>query len=130
MPKVLNYQNSETIIQAGALERRMYIIIEGQVVIHLTDGKNRIEVATLKKGDFFGEISLFNNTPRSASAVADGEVKLASIDSVDQLKEFLIKNPPFAAKMVHMLAKRLAKTDEILLGKISEINRLKLMRDF
>lgn len=126
MAKVLHYQNAETIIQAGAFERRMYILLEGQVNIYLTDGKNRVEVAALKKGDFFGEISLFNNTPRSASVIADGTVKLATIDSVEQLKEFLLKNPAFAAKMVHMLAKRLAKTDEILLGKISEINRLKL----
>jgi len=38
----------------------------------------------------------------------------------------LVKNPNFAAKMVHILAKRLAQTDEILIGKVSEINRLQL----
>ncbi len=129
MPKVLHYQNSEKIIEAGQMEKRMYIILEGFVSIYLTDGKNRVEVAHLKKGDFFGEISLFNNTPRSATVVADGDVKLATIDNVEQLKAFLLKNPAFAAKMVHILAKRLAKTDKILLGKISEINRMKILRD-
>ncbi len=126
---VVYYQRSEKIIKAGSVERRMFIIIEGEVEISLTDGNNRIVVAVLKKGDFFGDISLFNNTPRSADAIANNDVKLAYIDSVDELKLFLIKNPQFAAKMVHILARRLAKTDEILIGKISELNRLKVMRD-
>lgn len=126
MQKVLRYQNSEKIIEAGKRENKMYIILEGFVTIYLTDGKNKIEVARMKKGDFFGEMSLFNNTPRSATAIAEGDVKLCTVDNAMQLKAFLIKNPSFAAKMVHILCKRLAETDEILLGKISELNRLKI----
>jgi len=128
--QIVYYQRSEKIIKAGTIERRMFIILEGEVEISLTDGSSRVVVATLKKGDFFGEISLFNNTPRSADALAAGDVKLAYIDSVEELKMFLLKNPVFAAKMVHILAQRLAKTDEILMGKVSELNRLKVMRDF
>ena len=124
--RVLFYTDGERIIESNKVEQRMYIILEGKVAISLTDGKNRIDVAELKKGDFFGEISLFNNTPRSANATAVGEVRLAYIDNLQQLKAFLVKNPNFAAKMVHILAKRLAQTDEILIGKISEINRLQL----
>jgi len=127
--RVQYYKNGERIIEAGKLEQRMYIILDGFVSITLADGANRIEVARLKKGDFFGEISLFNNTPRSATATAEGDVRLAYIDNADQLKSFLLRNPSYAAKMVHILAQRLAKTDKILLGKISEINRIKLLKD-
>ena len=127
--QVLYYRDGEKIIQAGNNEKRMYIILEGAVSISLSDGPSTLTVANLGKGDFFGEISLFTNTPRSATARAMGEVKLAFIDNDVQLKAFLIKNPSFAAKMVHILASRLAKTDEILIGKISEINRLKVTRD-
>lgn len=127
---IVYYRRSERIIKAGQQEQRMFIILEGSVSILLSDGKNTIQVAELKAGDFFGEISLFNNTPRSATVVAESDsVKLFYIDSVDGLKAFLIKNPSFAAKMVHVLASRLAKTDEILIGKISEINRLKLFQE-
>jgi CRP/FNR family transcriptional regulator, cyclic AMP receptor protein len=126
---IVYFQNGERIIEAGKIETRMYIILEGEVQISLSDKIDKITVAQLKKGDFFGEISLFNNIPRSATAIATGNVKLAFIDNSDQLREFLIQNPVFAAKMVHTLAKRLAKTDEILVGKISELNRIKITRD-
>jgi len=122
---LMYFQNAENIIKAGQLEHRMYIILDGEVSIILGDGDNQIVVARLTKGDFFGEISLFTNTPRSATVRSIGDVKLAYIDNVTQLKSFLLKNPQFAAKMVHILAQRLAKTDEILIGKVSEINRLK-----
>lgn len=122
---ILYYQNSENIIKAGQFEQRMYIILEGKVSIILTDGNEQFVVATLVKGDFFGEISLFTSIPRSATVKALGDVKLAYIDNVTQLKAFLIKNPAFAAKMVQILSQRLAKTDEILIGKISENTRLK-----
>lgn len=122
---IMYFQNAENIIKAGQLEQRMYIILDGEVSIILGDGDNQIVVARLSKGDFFGEISLFTNTPRSATVRSIGDVKLAYIDNVTQLKSFLLKNPQFAAKMVHILAQRLAKTDEILIGKVSEINRLK-----
>ncbi|MCU0844312.1 MAG: cyclic nucleotide-binding domain-containing protein [Spirochaetes bacterium] len=125
--RVLRYHAGEKIIEAGKVEQRMYIILEGPVGISLSDGKNTIRVATLKRGDFFGEISLFNSSPRSANAVALGEVTVAYLDNLQDLKAFLVKNPSFAAKMVHILAQRLAKTDEILIGKISELNRVELM---
>jgi CRP/FNR family transcriptional regulator, cyclic AMP receptor protein len=127
--RVLQYKNNERIITSGEVERRMYIIVEGKVEITLTDGNLRVKVATLGRGDFFGEISIFSNRPRSANVSAIGDVKLAYIDDIQQLKAFLLKNPGFAAKMVHVLTERLAKTDELLLGKVNEINRLKLTHD-
>lgn len=122
---IMYYQNGENIIKSGQREHRMYIILEGRVSIILQSGEEQFVVATMGKGDFFGEISLFTDHPRSATVRALGDVKLAYIDNIAQLKAFLLKNPPFASKMVQILAQRLAKTDEILVGKISEIKRLK-----
>lgn len=127
--RVLKYNNNEKIINAGDTEKRMFIILDGSVEISLTNGNQKVPIATLKKGDFFGEISIFGNRARSANAHAVGDVHLAYIDDVQQLKSFLLKNPVFAAKMVNILAERLAKTDELLLGKINELNRLKLVNN-
>jgi CRP/FNR family transcriptional regulator, cyclic AMP receptor protein len=122
---IMYFQNGENVIKIGQTEQRMYIILEGQVSVILTSGEENVVVATLGKGDFFGEISLFTEHPRSATVRAIGDVKLAYIDNVTQLRSFLILNPQFAAKMAQILAQRLAKTDEILIGKISEVSRLK-----
>ncbi len=127
--KVLQYRSGEKIIRAGTRESKMYIILEGSVVITLTDGNESIILTELRKGDFFGEISLFINTPRSATVTAVTDCRLAYIDRIEELKAFLIKNPSFAAKMVQILARRLAQTDEILVGKISEMNRIKITQD-
>lgn len=127
--RVLHYSHNEKIITSGNKEKRMFIILEGIVAISLTNGNQKIPVAELKKGDFFGEISIFSDRPRSANAYAVGDVKVAYIDDDQQLKAFLLKNPIFAAKMVRILAERLAKTDELLIGKVNELNRIKLLRD-
>ncbi len=123
--RVLYYNPGERIIAAGEVEKRMYIILEGEVAITLSDGEVKAVVAKLGKGDFFGEISIFSRRPRSADAHAIGAVKLAYIDDDAQLKKFLHINPAFAAKMVHVLVERLARTDKMLLGKMNEIKRLK-----
>ena len=110
--KVLHYQKGEYIIKEGHADKRMYIIMEGSVLINLSDGREKISVATLHKGAFFGEMSLFNDAPRSATATALENVKLAYIDNTDQLNKFLHLNPGFASRMAQILAKRLAKTND------------------
>lgn len=127
--RILHYSDNEKIITSGNKEKRMFIILEGTVAISLSNGNEKIPVAELTKGDFFGEISLFSDRPRSANAYAVGDVKVAYIDDEQQLKSFLIKNPNFAAKMVYILTERLAKTDKLLIGKVNELNRIKLIRD-
>jgi hypothetical protein len=56
-------------------------------------------------------------------------VKVVFIDNESQLKDFLSKNPAFAAKMVSILSKRLAKTDKLLIKEFRERNKLEAMRD-
>ena len=122
---ILRYSRFETISRAGSTDRGMFIIIEGKVEITLSDGNQEYKVATLHENDFFGEGSLFNDTPRTANAIAIEETRVFKITDKKKLDEFLHKNPNFAIKMVSVLSKRLAATDELLMGKISEIQRLK-----
>ncbi|MCU0822481.1 MAG: cyclic nucleotide-binding domain-containing protein [Spirochaetes bacterium] len=130
MPKkVLYYQQGEYIIKEGGQDKRMYIIVEGMVKITLSDGREKIDVATLDKGAFFGEMSLFNDAPRSATATAMSKVKLAYIDNTEQLQKFLYLNPGFAAKMAQIMAKRLAKTNEILIKEFKQVNKYKYLNN-
>ena len=122
---ILKYSKFEAITRAGSSDKGMFIIIEGKVDITLNDGNQEYKVATLHKNDFFGEASLFNNTLRSANAIAVEETRVYKIADRKKLDEFLFKNPGFATKMIAVLAKRLVATDELLMGEITELKRLK-----
>jgi len=122
---ILKYLKFETISRAGSGDKGMYIIIEGKVEITLNDGNQEYKVATLHENDFFGEGSLFNNTNRTANVIAVEDTKVFKITDKGKLEDFLVKNPHFAMKMISVLSKRLIATDSLLMGKISEIKRLK-----
>jgi len=119
----LRYNDGDTIVRQGDRERRMYIILKGEVAINLSDDIKLVELAVLKKNDFFGEISLFNNTPRSASAVARGKVEVTYLDDEEELDRFLLTNPGFSRKMVRVLAGRLAQTDQVVCEELSGRSR-------
>jgi CRP-like cAMP-binding protein len=125
MARNVTYKSGETIIKAGSREKLMYVILQGDVSVRLIEGNISVEVATMGKGGFFGEISFFSEIPRSADVIAKTECTLAAIDSLQQLNVFLQVNPKFAIKMVHILSERLAKTDELLLGKVVDATRVK-----
>ena len=92
----------------------MYIIIKGAVEIFVSVNNSQSRLAKMYPGDFFGEMALFNSSPRSATAKTVTPTELAVIESKQQLEMFLVKNPRFAAKMVSIMADRLAKTNELL----------------
>ena len=111
---IVYFKNCEKIIETGNTDRRMYIILEGEVLITLKKGSQTIVISKLKKGDFFGEISLLNGSPRCADARAIGEVKLAFIENRVQLQKFLVSNPLFAAKMVQVMSTRIVHTNKLI----------------
>ncbi|HQO02361.1 MAG TPA: cyclic nucleotide-binding domain-containing protein [Spirochaetota bacterium] len=119
MKRILKFSNNEIIIKKGTTDRRMFIILNGTVEILMNEGLKQISLSVLGKRDFFGEISLFNNSPRTADVIARGNVKLTFIDSIKELDDFLVLNPSFAREMAKTLAARIAHTNSLLLKELS-----------
>lgn len=119
-------KDGKRIIKQGQVEHKMFIIRTGEVDIKLSDGKNEIVVATLGAGEFFGEISLYNDMPRSASADARGEVTVICLKNLKELQTYLAEDPDFSSRMVQELGRRLANTNQLLIGKMGEQDRVKL----
>lgn len=108
------------VFKEGEMNNAMYVILSGSVEVFFTR-KNIVQrLAVMNKGDFFGEMALFRARPRTATAKAILDCQLAVIESKQQLEKFLIKNPDFSAKMVRILADRLANTDELLGSALEE----------
>jgi len=103
----------EYVFREGDLGTEMYIINEGKVEILNQVGDEEQVLATLEKGDFFGEMSVLEDLPRAASARAATDLRLLQINgsTFDQL---LQGNPEIAVRMMRKLSRRLRETDEMI----------------
>ncbi|QJX47943.1 cyclic nucleotide-binding domain-containing protein [Hymenobacter taeanensis] len=75
----VKFQDGESIFAKGDLGTSLYIIYDGEVSIM----NEEHHLATFRTGDFFGELALLDAEPRSASAMAHGEVTAFRLDQED-----------------------------------------------
>lgn len=92
----------------------LYIIRSGEVEVFFKDDTGvRVLLETNGKGDFFGEISLLDNGPRTASVVVTEDLDALRMDH-DDLEEFLRGDPGAAMELLAACGRRLRKTSELL----------------
>ncbi|MEM1206691.1 MAG: cyclic nucleotide-binding domain-containing protein [Acidobacteriota bacterium] len=109
----VEFQADDFIFREGDLGIEMFIIQEGRVEIlkHFKGEQRRL--AVLAQGDFFGEMSLLEDLPRTASARAMADVRLLRING-STFDQMLRKNPEIAVRMMRKLSRRLRETDQML----------------
>lgn len=74
------FDDDDCIIEQGDQADCMYFVEDGFIKIVLGEGADKQEISVLKKGDYFGEMALVMNQPRSASVYAKGKAKCARLD--------------------------------------------------
>ena len=98
----------------------MYLVVRGQVNIHLPDqGSRRISLNDLARGEYFGEVALFDEQPRTASASATTDVTLLEV-SRSALLSMLQERPSAALIMLRTLASRVRNMSEMLEQHVSK----------
>lgn len=98
------YSAGETVFLQGDPGLGMYVIEKGQVSIRMiTDSGAEKELSVLTDGDFFGELSLLDESPRSASAVATVPSKIIGFFRPDLL-ELLNRSPKIGIKVLLKLS--------------------------
>ncbi|XP_055374078.1 cAMP-dependent protein kinase type II regulatory subunit isoform X2 [Condylostylus longicornis] len=77
-----SYKKDDKIIRQGDAADGMYFIEDGTCCVRLTkpDG-SEIEISTLEKGAYFGELALVTHRPRAASIIAVTDVKVAFLET-------------------------------------------------
>jgi CRP/FNR family transcriptional regulator, cyclic AMP receptor protein len=112
------YRAGEPVFYQGDPGLGMYIIQEGSVSIALADkdGQQK-EIAVLSEGDFFGELGLLDESPRSANAICKTDCLLIGFFRPD-LFEMIDRKPALGIKIVlklsEIVGERLRKTDKEL----------------
>jgi len=92
---------------------RLYVVLEGKIKLTRTapDGRENL-LSVLGPGEMFGELSLFDPRPRTASAVAVTDASLAALGH-DYLRHWLTGRPDVAMHLLRALAQRLRRTNDV-----------------
>lgn len=108
------FKAGEYIFQEGELGRDMYIVHQGQVeILQRLGGEKEQRLGVLEKGDFFGEMAILEDMPRTASARALTDCTVVRVDAAT-FDQMLRGNPEIAVRMLRKLSRRLRQTDELL----------------
>jgi CRP/FNR family transcriptional regulator/CRP/FNR family cyclic AMP-dependent transcriptional regulator len=93
---------------------QLYVILKGAVSITLpsAEGKDLV-LSILSAGDFFGELSLIDEEPRSATAIAVDDDTQTLIVSRDAFIAPLMKYPQMALQIMALLSRRLRQADAL-----------------
>ena len=101
----IDLPKNKTLIREGERGREFFIILEGQAEVK----KGRRSIRTMGPGDFFGEIALIANTPRTATVVAKTPLR-ALVITDRAFRALMDKMPELQGKVMQVLAERLNST--------------------
>jgi len=104
------YGKGEVIIVEGDTNPdSLYYILSGSVDIHRNCGEaDRVLLATLNSGDFFGELSLFLKEPRTATVTAREHARIMEVQKCN-IHDFINDNPAVTYNMMETLCARFSK---------------------
>lgn len=106
--KHVNFEAGQEVLPQGTLNGSLFIIESGVLHARRTGGRRSVLLARLEPGTFFGEMSLFDAAPTSASIQGVSEGTLIQITR-DCLNEFTDKHPKAAAELLLKILKGLAR---------------------
>ena len=107
------YGRGETIIQQGERGESMFVLLDGAADVLVAANGHSTRVAGLRAGDCFGEMSLLNGEPRSATIVARSDCDIVEIGK-GNMAEILQRSPELLHTLSEMLARRRIENERTL----------------
>ncbi len=108
---LVSFKAGETIFLQGQAGDKMYIIETGEVELARRFGPSERQISALAVGDFFGEMSVLEDLPRTATARALSDCRLLPIDPAT-FDHLLRQHPEITVRMLRTLSGRLREIDE------------------
>lgn len=125
--KRITFKAGDEILTQGQVNGSLFIIEDGVLHARRTGGRRSVLLARLEPGSFFGEMSLFDAAPTSASIQAISDGSLLQITR-DCLTAFITKHPKAGAELLQRILKGIARrlrmaddrvTNALLFGGLS-----------
>ncbi len=117
----VQYREGAVIFREGDHGDEMFIIHDGEVQITKKAKNAEHILATLRTGDFFGEMALFTTSSRSATVTAKRKSTILKIDK--NSFDFMVRNNvPFAIEMIRKLCERLLAAD-VQISELLELSQ-------
>jgi CRP-like cAMP-binding protein len=106
------FKRGEYLVEQGKKSNALYIILAGRSRVVMTDSKAReVIIATMRAGDYVGEMSLIDGEPHSATVVADQQVDALVLGREDFLR-CLSENSAMSFVVMHELVQRLRRSSQ------------------
>ena len=105
----LEITGQKIIFQENDPGDKMYVVTKGKVGISVKIPENEeLELAEITEGNFFGEMSIFDNSPRSATCFTKEDSSLLSLSNEDFYNS-IEKNPQTAIKIMYKMVNIIAR---------------------
>jgi len=107
----VEYLPNEIIFREGERGEKLYLLLEGSVGIVKNHGTpNELRLATVSAVDYFGEMAILDNEPRSATVVALGHARLLTLDGAS-LKDLILHMPEISFEIFRVLTARIRSAE-------------------
>lgn len=117
LARVRRFDTGQVICHEGRLEQTFYIILDGAVEIVKRMGEGEQHLARLEAGQFFGEMALIEQVPRSATVRALQPSQVLEIDK-QVFDALLERQPSVVLTIVRHLSANLRKTDQAIIENL------------
>src|SRR5215212_7173754 len=121
LASVIDYEKldiDQVLFQTGEPGDALYVVRSGEIELYIKDtAGQKIVLNVVRPGEMFGELSLLDSGPRSATATALMETELLVLDRDDLL--LLFQKKPDAALLLAAMSGMTRKADELLRTRVS-----------
>lgn len=112
----------ETMTRQGNEAHWLYIIVHGEAEVNVSVADQTQHVATLKDGDYFGEMGMLTGARRGATVVAMTDVKTYRVGK-DDFEDIIHRRPEMAVDIAHTLHRRQAELQTVKEGVSEQARR-------
>ena len=100
------YEDGELIICQGEVGDCMFVIQEGQVEVILEENGKEVPLAIRGKGEFIGEMAIFEREARMATVRALGQARVLTVDKKNFMRR-IHEDPSLAFRLVETMSRRI-----------------------